>query len=119
MSFTRCPKKIKGLKYKKTMQCNKLPQKVIISGAATVCTHFAVLINICIQKSVLPSELKLAEITHLYKKGDIYDKGNYRPDGVLPCVSKLFEGVLIDQLQCHFNPLLFHHMSGFRKGHSC
>ncbi len=53
------------------------------------------LINIYIEKSVFPSALTLAEITPLYKKGDIYDDGNY------------------------FNPLLSDHMSGFRKGHGC
>ncbi len=88
------------------------------SSAATLCTHFAMLLNICIEKSVR-AKVGRNLVTPLYQKGDIYDKDHYRPVSVLPCVSNLFEGFLIDQLQCHFNPLLSDHMSGFRKGHSC
>ncbi len=50
------------------MGCDKLPPKLIISGAATLCTHITMLINICIGKSVFPSELKLAEITPLHNE---------------------------------------------------
>ncbi len=48
----------------------------------------------------------MVEITPLYKKGDIYDKGNYRPANVLPCVSNLFECVLIDHsvILIHYFP---------------
>ncbi len=53
-------------------------------------------INICIEKFVFPSELKLAQIIPPHKKGDIHDKCNYMPVSVLPCISKLVEGVLID-----------------------
>ena len=73
------------------MGCDKIPSKVIISGAATLCTNFVMLISICIETSVFPSELKLAEITPLYKKGDNYDKDKYRPLSVLKCVTKVFE----------------------------
>ncbi len=31
----------------------------------------------------------------------------------------MFEGVLIDQLHCHFKPLFSDHLSGFRKSRSC
>ncbi len=112
-------RKIKGLKSKKSMGCDKLLPNLIISGATTLCTHIEMLINICIEKSVFPSQLKLAEITPLHKKRDIHDKCNYRPGSVLPCISKVFEGIIIDQLHCHFKPLFSDHLSGFRKGHSC
>ncbi len=92
------------------MGCDKLPLKIIIPGATILCTYFAMLINICIEKSFFSSKLKFAEITLVYKKGDIYDKGNYWPVSLLPCISQVFEGVQIGQLQCHFNPLLSYHM---------
>ncbi len=49
----------------------------------------------------------------------MHDKGNYRPISVLPCISKIFESILTDQLQCHFSSLFCYLISGFRKGHSC
>jgi hypothetical protein len=44
------------------------------------------------------------------------DKGNYRPVSVLPCISKIYERAIHDQLMDfldkHFHPLL----SAFRPG---
>ncbi len=44
---------------------------------------------------------------------------NYRPISILPCISKLFENIINEQLgafmENHFSPLL----SAFRKGYSC
>ncbi len=41
-------RRIKDLKSKKSMGCNQLPPKVIISGATTLCTDIAMQIKICI-----------------------------------------------------------------------
>ncbi len=46
-------------------------------------------------------------------------KANYRPVSVLPCISKVFEKVLLDQLNVYFEPLLSESVSGFRRGHGC
>ena len=45
---------------------------------------------------------------------------NYRPISLLPCVSKIFERVLFNQLYEYFdrNDLLTQHQYGFRKNHS-
>ena len=47
------------------------------------------------------------------------NKANNRPVSVLPCISKIFEYVLIDQMKVFLEPMLSSHLSGFRKGHSC
>ena len=72
------------------------------------------------EKSVFPRD-KVGRNYTSVQEPHHYNKGSYRPVSVLflPCISKLFEGVLMDELQCHFNPLVFDHMSGFRKGDSC
>ncbi len=44
-------------------------------------------------------------------------KEKYRPVGVFPCVSKVFEGVFVDQLSCYFQNFLSPYISGFGKGH--
>ena len=63
--------------------------------------------------------LKQAEVTPIYKKNDVMDKRNYRPVSILPTVSKIFEKVMLEQLNVHFDPILSPYMSGFRKGYSC
>ena len=46
-------------------------------------------------------------------------KSNYRPVSIMSCISKIFEGILIDHLQNYFEPLMSAQMSGFRKGFNC
>ena len=47
-------------------------------------------INLTIKKSCFPEELKLVEVSPIFKKKDDLDKGNYKPLSVLPHVSKVF-----------------------------
>ena len=42
-----------------------------------------------LKNAVFPDELKLADVTPLYKKSDSEDKTNYRPITVLPLLSKV------------------------------
>ena len=69
--------------------------------------------------SCFPDMLKQAEVTPIYKKNYVMDKRNYRPVSILPTVSKIFEKVMLEQLNVHFDPILSPYMSGFRKGYSC
>ena len=112
-------KKLKTLNGKKATGFDKLPPKLIKLGAETLCRPIGSLINMSIKQSVFPSMLKYAEVTPIFKKSDMLDKKNYRPVSVLPCFSKIFEGILIDQMNVFFEKLLSQHMSGFRKGYSC
>ena len=50
-------------------------------------------INSAILNGVFPDELKLADVTPLYKKSDPEDKTNYRPISVLPSQSKVYEKI--------------------------
>ena len=73
----------------------------------------------CIETSCFPHDLKAAEITPIFKKEDRLDKANYRPVSVLPCLSKIFESVFVDQLSEFFEILFASEVSGFRKGRNC
>ena len=41
-----------------------------------------------------PDNLKLAVITPVFKKKDPFNKENYRPVSVLPCISKNFKKLI-------------------------
>lgn len=47
---------------------------------------------------IFPEKLKLALVKPIYKKGDRNEFGNYRPVGILPAWSKLFELAIAEQL---------------------
>ena len=68
----------------------------------------------------VPDEIKVSKIKPLFKKGDVTLLNNYRPISLLPCVSKIFEMVLFNQLYEYFdrNDLLTQHQYGFCKNHS-
>ena len=56
--------------------------------------------------SVLPDELKQADIKPIYKKESRNEKENYRHVSALPNLSKIFEHYIYDQLKDHFDKLL-------------
>ena len=51
-----------------------------------------------LEKQNVPHNLKLADITPVYKKKDTTLVENYRPVSVLPSVSKVFERIIQKQL---------------------
>ena len=65
-----------------------------------------------------PKNLKLAEISPIFKKGDKTVAKNYRPISVLSCLSKLFERILQTQLLKHIEKYLSPFLCGYRKGFS-
>ena len=75
--------------------------------------------NYIVEKSIFPDELKLAEIIPVHKKDSTTDKTNYRPISLLPVVSKIFERLIIKQIEPFINNYLSKFLCGFRKGYSC
>ena len=65
-----------------------------------------------------PDNLKLAEITPLFKAIDRTNKKNYRPISILSGVSKIFEKLLQKQLSGFIDKYLYKYMFGYRKGYS-
>ena len=49
------------------------------------------------RKRCVPEEIKLAEVSPIFKKKDNLDKENYRPVSALLHVSKVFERIMCNQ----------------------
>ena len=77
-------------------------------------------INMSFEQGVLPSQLKTACITPLYKGGDALLLKNYRPVSVLPVLSKVFEKLMCNRLTEFISSkdILHKNQFGFRKNHS-
>lgn len=112
-------KKLSNLNPKKATGHDQIPPKLIKIGARSICQNMKYLLNMSIQTSCFPDDLKAAEVTPIFKKDNRLSKTNYRPISVLPCLSKLFEGMYVDQLSEFFETLFVPEVSGFRKGHNC
>ena len=71
-----------------------------------------------LKKCQFPENLKLADITPVFKKEDKNLAKNYRPVSVLPTLSKGFEKIMQKQVINHVNTFLSPYLRGYRKGFS-
>ena len=76
------------------------------------------ILNSCISDGTFPKELKLADITPIFKSVDSTSKKNYRPISILKSVSKSFEKLIQHQLDQYFSKKLSEHLCGYRKGYA-
>ena len=111
---------ISKLPNKKSTGYDKISTETIKILSAVISPTLSLIINKCILNGTVPDEMKVSKIKPLFKKGDVTLLNNYRPISLLPCVSKIFERVLFNQLYEYFerNDLLTQHQYGFRKNHS-
>ena len=111
-------KEIKVLNIKKTTTFKNKPPKVLKSSAHSCSETLTKLFNDTMNNSELPDEPKLAEVTATFKKDDPTKSKNYTPVGVLPTVSKVFEGSMHKQTSIFVEKFLSPYMCGYRKGFS-
>ena len=68
--------------------------------------------------SIFPDDLKLADITPIFKKEDSLNKENYRPVSILSHLSKVFERILYKQIESFMKNKFSPYLCGFRKNHN-
>ena len=75
--------------------------------------------KLSINKGVFPSELKIAKVIPILKKGTLLDVNNYRPISFLPVVSKIVERIVYNRVYSYFNRNNFFYklQFGFRKNY--
>ena len=87
----------------------------------TIDIHFPIMtqiINISIDNNCYPGDLKLAEVSLIFKKIDDLGKENYGPDSVLSHASKVFEKSMYQQIEGFMKEKLSNLLTGFRKNHN-
>ena len=103
---------------KKASPQEAIPAKILQANADLFSLPLTGIFNNLVVDCAFPDDLKLADISSLYKKDDSMRKQNYRPISLLPAVSKVFERIMYNQLFDYigtfFSPLL----GGFRKGYN-
>ena len=76
------------------------------------------IINESIIEGFFPSELKLAEVTLVFKKLDYINKENYGPVNLLSHMSSVFERILYNQRNYFMKHKLSNILTGFWQFHS-
>ena len=73
------------------------------------------IINVSFENGHFPDELKLAELSPIFKKNNDLDKENYRSASILSHVSKVFERIMYMQIDTFIREKLSKLLTGFRK----
>ena len=63
-------------------------------------------INFCIENSIFLFDLKVVDVSPVFKKKSKNSKDNNRPINILPNISKRYERCLYNQMQTYFDNLL-------------
>ena len=102
----------------KAYKKDNIPPKFLKENVDICELVFSSDINHCIENGKFPSNLKIADITPIFKKNDRLLKVNYRPVSMLPTISKIYEKIFYMQIYEYFNIIFSKYLCGFRKGHS-
>ena len=116
VSFEEVLNEIRKLQTATTMQQNDIPTKILKKNSEVFARYFHKNINICIENSIFPSDLNLADVTPAFKKKSKTSRDNYRPISILPNISNIYERCLFNQMQTCFDDILSKYQCGFHKG---
>ena len=111
-------KEILNLSSKKATRKGDIPAKILKNSINAYLSEITILINNCIKEGVFPDDLKLADITPIFKKEDGLNKENNRPVDILPHLSKVFERILCKQIDSFMKKKFSSYLCGFRKNHN-
>ena len=111
-------KEILNLSSKKATRKGDIPAKILKNSINTYLSELTILINNCLKEGVFPDDLKLADITPIFKKEDSLNKENYRTVGILPRLSKVFERILYKQIDSVMKNKFSSYLCRFRENHN-
>jgi hypothetical protein len=112
-------KQIKGMNSKKATGHDNISVKMMKIASPVIAQPVADLVNRCLEESVFPDNMKVAQVVPVHKKNSVLDKSNYRPVSLLPIASKVFERAIYVQLMDHFEKIFNPFLSAFRPGYGC
>ena len=109
---------IRILKAIKATTHKNIPPKILKSSSEATVNVLHRLFNETITRGVFPNNLKLADVTPVFKKVDPFDKKNYRPVSVLPNIFKIYENLMQKQINNYITNYLSPYLCGYRKGYN-
>ena len=106
---------IKNLNESKSAPIESVPAKILKDVQDIICPKIVIDYNYAISTGIFPSNLKLADVTPLYKKEDKHYKGNFRPVSLLAAMSKVFERLMHHEMSAYMKNKLSIFLCGFQK----
>ena len=104
---------------KKATGYDQIPPQLIRMSHSNLSLSLTEIINTSFNHCEYPNDMKKAEISPIFKKGDDMLKEKYRPVSILTTFSKVFETVISEQLMSFFNGIFNEMLCAYRKKYGC
>ena len=103
-----------------SVSSGQIPVCVLKKLAPLISVPLSHIINLSFSSAVFPQSLKLYRVIPLHKGGDPLSPANYRPISISAPIAKVFERVILDQIQDHLNKfnIISDSQYGFRENRS-
>ena len=111
-------KEILNLSTKKATKNGDIPARILKKSVDIYIKEITFIINVYLEKGIFPDDLKLADVSPIFKKEDSFKKENYRPVSILPHMLKVFERILYKQIDTLMTAKFSPYLCGFRKNHN-
>ena len=109
-------KRIYALDPKKATNENDIPKNILIGSNDIVCGYISDMFNDDMKKCNFPPVLKTADVNPSFKDDDRTSKKNYRPVSNLLVLSKLYGGIMKDQITEYMHDFLSPYLFAYTKG---
>ena len=111
---------LSGLKVGKSTGLDGISVRFLKDGAELLAGPLGHVVNMSMTSEVVPSLMKDARVSPIFKKGSRLDCGNYRPVSILNVLSKILERAVHAQFVSYLTKggFLTESQSGFRPGYS-
>ena len=109
---------INSLDTSKSPQSEDIPFKIIKDNGDIFANFILQNFNKCLIDGKFPDQLKKADVSPIFKKGNHNDKTNYRPVSILPSLSKIYKRLIYNQTNHMTGNALSILQCGFRKKYS-
>ena len=106
-----------NLSSKKVPRKGDIPAKILKDSLSVYTKELTTIINNCLKDGLFRNELKLAEVSPVFKKDDL-NKENYRPVSILSHMSKVFAKIFYKQINRFMTSKFSPFLCGFRKNHN-
>ena len=108
VSLADIEEELSNLNTIKSSRFKNIPAKILKISRNSCSETLKALFNKTVLTGNFPNELKLADVTPVFKKENPLKSKNYRPVSVLPVVSKIFERIMHKQMSLYVDNFCHH-----------
>ncbi len=111
---------LEELQVSKSTGLDDIPARLLRDAADIIAPTIRFIVNLSLENFIFPSDMKLAKIIPLFKKGNRCDPGNYRPISILSVAYIILEIIVYNHMNEYLTKSSYINdfQSGFRKSHS-